>query len=106
MTTSYRCAACGVAVEVEVAEELDRVEVTPCEVCVGVAEEAVREVSYDKGYQEGWQAGYDTMTEEEEDTASGDAIEKEVNQSYRDGYEAGRKVGWDEHINRHSDMGR
>ena len=66
-TTTYKCAACGKDVEIEVIAVANVIDVTPCEVCVGVAEEAVREEAYDKGYQEGWQAGYDTQQDEEEE---------------------------------------
>ena len=67
---TYRCAVCEKDVEVEVIDiptavnVIQVIEVKPCEVCVGVAEEAVREESHDKGYQEGWQAGYDTKSDE------------------------------------------
>jgi DNA-directed RNA polymerase subunit RPC12/RpoP len=65
--TIYRCTACGKDVEVEVTEVPGISEIKPCEVCLGIAEEAVKEESYDKGYQKGWQAAYDTMSEEEEE---------------------------------------
>jgi len=67
---TYRCAGCGKDVEAEeisVPGDTNIVEISPCEVCVDVAEEAVKEESYDTGYQEGWQAGYDTAVEEEEE---------------------------------------
>jgi len=64
--TTYRCEACGKDLEVEeIAEDL--IEVTPCEVCIGVAEEAVKQESYDDGYQEGWQDA-EKLAEEEEGT--------------------------------------
>lgn len=71
-TTTYRCAACGKDVEVEVIDiptavnVAQVIEVAPCEVCIGVAVEAEKEESYDNG----WQAGYDTMSEEEEEPSN------------------------------------
>lgn len=64
--TTYRCAACGKDVEVEVIEIANVIEVTPCEVCIGFAVEAVKEEEYSKGFDQGYDSAYEEMEEEEE----------------------------------------
>ena len=69
--TTYRCAACGKEVKTSFLRETqDAIDVTPCEVCIGVAEEAVKEVvkeeAHNKGYQEGWD-DCDSMRDVEEE---------------------------------------
>lgn len=71
--TTYRCAACGQDLKVEEIEIANAVnvvrvvEVTPCEICLTAAEEAVKDDSFEDGYRDGWQAGYDSCVEEEEE---------------------------------------
>ena len=84
--STFRCAACGEALEFEEIKELDLIEVKPCEVCLNVAEEESHERGNEDGYEEGWQAGYDSAIEDPEYKNN---LERKKAEGFKEGFDSG-----------------